>query len=141
MSRVTPHRAEMPWSRYAKSLAQRKSGPGPESNHLPGRHSRKEVEHARTASMAALTRMITSYWTARAIYAAAKLRVADYLEDGPRPAEELAVASGVAPRPLYRVLRALAGVGVFTWSPRTRRPSLPPPASTATRPRSWPAGI
>src|SRR5262249_60368207 len=60
-----------------------------------------------------LTRMITSYWVSRAIYIAAKLRIADHLEDGPRTAEELAAMAGVAPRPLYRGLRALAGLGVF----------------------------
>src|SRR5260370_19236641 len=60
-----------------------------------------------------LTQMITGYWTSRAIYVAAKLRIADRLADGPRAAEELAAAAGVAPRPLCRVLRALAGVGVF----------------------------
>jgi hypothetical protein len=60
-----------------------------------------------------LIQMITGYWTSRAIYVAAKLRIADRLKDGPRSAEELAAAVEVAPRPLYRVLRALAGVGVF----------------------------
>src|SRR5262249_5760616 len=60
-----------------------------------------------------LTQMITSYWVSRAIYIAAKLRIADHLKDGPRTAEELAATAGVAPRPLYRVLRALAGLGVF----------------------------
>src|SRR5262245_52134771 len=60
-----------------------------------------------------LTQMITSYWVSRPIYIAAKLRIADHLKDGPRTAEELAVTAGVAPRPLYRVLRALAGLGVF----------------------------
>src|SRR5262245_56729211 len=60
-----------------------------------------------------LTQMITSYWVSRAIYVAAKLRIADHLENGPRTAENLAAAAGVAPRPLYRVLRALAGVGIF----------------------------
>jgi hypothetical protein len=60
-----------------------------------------------------LSQMITAYWTARAIYVAANLRIADHLKDGPRAAEELAAAAGVAPRPLYRFLRALAGVGVF----------------------------
>ena len=57
--------------------------------------------------------MITGYWTSRAIYVAAKLHIADLLADGPRSAEDLAATAGVAPRPLYRVLRALAGVGVF----------------------------
>jgi hypothetical protein len=60
-----------------------------------------------------LLQMIIGSWVSRAIYVAAKLRVADHLKDGPRTAEELAAAAGVAPGPLYRLLRALAGVGVF----------------------------
>jgi O-methyltransferase domain len=60
-----------------------------------------------------LFQMIVGSWVARAIYVAAKLQIADRLADGPRAAEELAAAAGVAPRPLSRVLRALAGVGVF----------------------------
>jgi hypothetical protein len=60
-----------------------------------------------------LTQMITGYWTSRAIYVAAKLQIADLLTHGPRSAEELAATASVAPRPLYRLLRALAGVGVF----------------------------
>jgi hypothetical protein len=56
---------------------------------------------------------ITGLWVSRAIYAAAKLRIADHLAAGPRSAEEIAAAVGVAPRPLYRVLRALASAGVF----------------------------
>ena len=47
-----------------------------------------------------LTRMITSYWVSRAIYIAAKLRIADHLKDGPRTAEGLAATAGAAPRPL-----------------------------------------
>jgi hypothetical protein len=61
-----------------------------------------------------LAQMITGYWASRAIYVAAKLHIADLLVDGPRSAEDLADTAGVAPRPLYRVLRALAGVGVFS---------------------------
>ena len=57
--------------------------------------------------------MIVGSWVSRAIYVAAKLQIADLLAAGPRMAEELAAAAGVAPQPLYRVLRALAGVGVF----------------------------
>jgi hypothetical protein len=60
-----------------------------------------------------LLQLIVGSWVARTIYVAAKLRIADRLTDGPRVAEDLAAAAGVAPRPLYRVLRALAGVGVF----------------------------
>jgi hypothetical protein len=60
-----------------------------------------------------LVGMIVGSWVSRAIYVAAKHQIADLLTDGPRSAEELAEAAGVAPRPLYRLLRALAGVGVF----------------------------
>ncbi len=60
-----------------------------------------------------LRQMIVGSWTSQAIYLAAKLRIADHLADGPRSSEELGAAAGVAPRPLYRVLRALTGVGVF----------------------------
>jgi hypothetical protein len=67
-----------------------------------------------------LTRMITGYWPSRAIYVAAKLRIADHLKDGPRTAADLAAAAGVAAVPLYRLLRALAGAGVFAQGPGER---------------------
>jgi hypothetical protein len=60
-----------------------------------------------------LTQLITSYWVSRSIYLAAKLGIADQMKDGTRTAAELATATGVASGPLYRVLRALASVGVF----------------------------
>src|SRR5262249_34586792 len=59
-----------------------------------------------------LTQMIPSYRVSRAVYIAAKLRIADHLKGGPRTAEELAATAGVAPRPLHRCepgsLRAFA---------------------------------
>jgi hypothetical protein len=61
-----------------------------------------------------LLQLFIGSWVARAIDVAAKLRIADHLKDGPRSAAELAAAAGVVPGPLYRILRALAGVGVFT---------------------------
>jgi hypothetical protein len=60
-----------------------------------------------------LRQRILGSWVSRAIYVAAKLYIADHLKDGARPARELAAAAGVEPGPLYRLLRALAGVGVF----------------------------
>ena len=53
------------------------------------------------------------YWIARLIYVAAKLKLADPLKDGPRTVDDLATAAGVQAPALYRVLRALASVGVF----------------------------
>src|SRR6266571_776129 len=53
------------------------------------------------------------HWVARLTYIAAKLKLADLLEDGPRTVAQLASAAGVHEPALYRVLRALASVGVF----------------------------
>jgi hypothetical protein len=58
--------------------------------------------------------MMTGYWGAQAVYIVAKLGVADLLTDGPRPVEELAAATNSHASSLYRLLRALASVGVFT---------------------------
>jgi ubiquinone/menaquinone biosynthesis C-methylase UbiE len=60
-----------------------------------------------------LMRMLTGYWISRAIYVAAKLKLADRVQAGPRTADELAREAGVHPQALYRLLRALASVGCF----------------------------
>src|SRR4051794_12146363 len=61
-----------------------------------------------------LLQMMTGYWGAQAVYIAAKLGVADLLTDGARPVGELAAATQTDVSSLYRLLRALASVGVFT---------------------------
>lgn len=61
----------------------------------------------------ALLQMITGRWVSQAITAAAKLRLADQLRDGPRTIAELAAATKSHPPSLYRLLRALASVGIF----------------------------
>jgi hypothetical protein len=48
-----------------------------------------------------------------AIMVAARLGIADLLKDGPKSSEELAQAIEAHPQSLYRMLRALANVGVF----------------------------
>ena len=60
-----------------------------------------------------LYRMITGYQATQLVFVAAKLGIADLLADGPRTAEELAARAGVNPDRLYRVLRALASLGVL----------------------------
>ncbi len=64
---------------------------------------------------AALWQLITGFVPAQAIYVAAELRLADLIEDG-RSAEELARMTSVQPDALYRVLRFLAGIGIFAES-------------------------
>ena len=65
----------------------------------------------------ALLRMTNAYEASQAIHVAATLGIADLLEDGPRSAEDLAEATGTHAPTLYRILRALASVGVLPRSP------------------------
>jgi O-methyltransferase domain/Dimerisation domain len=62
---------------------------------------------------AELHRLINGFQISQAIHVAAVLGVADHLASGPRPSDEIAAAVGANPPALYRLLRALAAVGVF----------------------------
>jgi hypothetical protein len=61
----------------------------------------------------ALLHMIHGSKITQLLSVVAKLGIADLLRDGPKHSEELAQAVGAHPRTLYRVLRALASLGVF----------------------------
>jgi hypothetical protein len=61
----------------------------------------------------ALIQMTFGFGISQALYVAAELGIADLLKDGPRTAAELASAAEAHPEALYRLLRALASVGVF----------------------------
>lgn len=69
------------------------------------------------------------YWVARLVHIAAKLKLADLLKRGPRTVEDLATAAGIQPQALYRILRALASVGVFAET-KNQRFKLTPLAAT-----------
>jgi hypothetical protein len=56
---------------------------------------------------------ITGHWVAAAVYAAARLGIADQLRDGPRSSDDVAKAVGGHPSSVYRLLRALATLGIF----------------------------
>ena len=60
-----------------------------------------------------LARLVSGYWYTQTIYVAAKLGIAELLKDGPRSAQELAHVTGTNPKALYRLLRALASIGIF----------------------------
>src|SRR5262245_37862159 len=62
---------------------------------------------------AAVTDLIMGFRTTQIIYAAAKLGIADLLKDGPQDASAMASVIGAHPRALYRLLRALASLGIF----------------------------
>jgi SAM-dependent methyltransferase len=61
-----------------------------------------------------LFQMTTGYWISQAIYVAAKLGIADVLKDGPQSCVALAAATGADAASLFRLMRALASVGVFS---------------------------
>lgn len=67
-----------------------------------------------------MSRLLMGYRNSQALYVAAKLGLADLLRDGPRTADELAAATQTHPRTLYRLLRSLAGMGVFAEDDKQR---------------------
>lgn len=60
-----------------------------------------------------LNQMLTGYWISQAIYVSAKLGLADLLVHGPRNSDDLAAATKTHAPSIYRLLRALASVGMF----------------------------
>jgi len=60
-----------------------------------------------------LRQLVNGYQVTQAIYVAVTLRLPDLLADGPRDAADLAAASNADTRPLYRLLRALAALGIL----------------------------
>ena len=67
-----------------------------------------------------LDRMIEGYQDTQFVALAARLGIADLLDDGPLTSDQLADATGSDPDALYRVLRVLAVRGVFAELPERR---------------------
>jgi hypothetical protein len=67
-----------------------------------------------------LNHLITCYWQSQCVYVAAKLGIADLLVNGPQTVEELAGRTGSHPKSLFRLLRALASLGIFAEEPDHR---------------------
>lgn len=61
-----------------------------------------------------LRQMAMAMRSSRALYAAAELKLADYLAGGALASAELAKLTSTHPNALHRLLRALAAAGVFT---------------------------
>jgi hypothetical protein len=60
-----------------------------------------------------LRQLIMGFRSTQLLYVSARLGLADRLESGPQTAQQLAPQVGAAPRALHRLLRALAGLGIF----------------------------
>jgi len=63
-----------------------------------------------------IAQLSTGYMGSACIQVASRLKIADLLADGPKPVQQLAIAAGANEDRLYRVLRVLASLGVFTES-------------------------
>jgi hypothetical protein len=61
-----------------------------------------------------LMKFIVGKWISKPIYAAAELGIADLLSEGPKSIYELATESQTHAPSLYRMMRALASVGIFS---------------------------
>jgi hypothetical protein len=60
-----------------------------------------------------LAQLINGYWVSYSIMAAARLGLADALDDGATPVARIAERVGANPDATYRLLRALASLGIF----------------------------
>jgi hypothetical protein len=73
----------------------------------------KQTTDPERAATPTLLRMIWGIHISRCVYAVAELGIPDLLADGPRTSAELARTTDTHEPSLYRVLRALAALGVF----------------------------
>jgi hypothetical protein len=71
------------------------------------------MDEAAESPSAALLRLVNGYQVSQAIHVAATLGLADRLADGPQTSDDLAAATDTHPPALYRLLRALASVGIL----------------------------
>ncbi len=77
--------------------------------------SGQEVEGGAEPSPAArLSQLLRGFLVTQLIHVVATLGIADLLDAGPRSSDDLAAAVGADRGALYRVLRALASLGIFT---------------------------
>jgi len=82
--------------------------------------------------------LCTGFWISKAVAVAAELGIADHLKHGPQTAAELAQLVGAHPGALYRLLRGIAGVGVFAEDAQGRFSMTPLATLLLTdNPQSW----
>ena len=71
-------------------------------------------------STALVEKLLGGYRDTQMLYVAATLGIADHIADGPTTTQDLALAVGAHPGALYRLLRALSGLGIFSERPDGR---------------------
>lgn len=83
-------------------------------------NAQKAAAAAEVPPPIAMLQLISGFWISRCIYVAAKLGIADLVKNESKTAEELATATGTHPPSLFRVMRALSSVGVFSQDENNR---------------------
>lgn len=74
-----------------------------------------------------LMQIASGFQLSACLYVAAKLKIADLVAYGPQPVEMIAQKTGTNADALYRVLRALASIGIFA-EPKARTIAISPAA-------------
>ncbi|ESA38720.1 o-demethylpuromycin o-methyltransferase [Leptolyngbya sp. Heron Island J] len=69
-------------------------------------------------SMQDLLATLTGFWVSQSVYAAVELGIADLLKDGPKHVSEISAVTEADSGALYRLMRSLASVGLFTETKR-----------------------
>src|SRR5690348_6452557 len=77
-------------------------------------HKTASAKTETLSPQAQLSEMIRGQWVTRLMYLAATLKLADWLAEGSKTAEELAPLTATHAPSLYRVMRTLASLGLFT---------------------------
>ena len=74
----------------------------------------------RTSPPSVVSLWIMGAWISQSISAVTRLDIPEHLKDGPKTCDELAAATGAHAPTLYRVMRALASIGLFEEDERGR---------------------
>src|SRR5262245_4630278 len=93
-------------------------------------------ESTQAGAITAISDLISKGLMIQALSVASRLHIADRLRDRPMEAAELASASGAHAPTLYRLLRALTGLGVLTEDDRSRFALTPLGRTLCSGPRS-----
>jgi SAM-dependent methyltransferase len=75
---------------------------------------RRTAANKENPSPPRLFQLAAAYWLSQAIYVAAKLGIADLLKDSPQTWAVLAMETGSDPASLFRLMRALSSMGIFS---------------------------
>ncbi|MEZ5343962.1 MAG: methyltransferase [Pyrinomonadaceae bacterium] len=83
-------------------------------------NTNNQAAAAQISPVETMLQMMSGFWVSRGIYVAAKLGISDHLHSGEKSAAELADLTDTNPDALYRVLRMLAMVGIYSQDEESR---------------------